>query len=192
MADKKISQLASASAPLSGTETIPLVQSGSTVKVSVADLTAGRPVSASSFTSSGSVTSQSGSMVSRTSTGGSFVLDSTIGGTENTITGLVNNGNLFGTINYVGFDHIFKYGAGEIFRCKNDGNIAVATGNVQLSTAGKGVEFPGGLIWRTGTGTPEGVVTAPVGSLFTRTDGGAGTTLYVKQTGTGNTGWAAK
>lgn len=43
-----------------------------------------------------------------------------------------------------------------------------------------------------GTGTPESAVTAPVGSLFLRTDGGAGTTLYVKQSGTGNTGWAGK
>lgn len=43
-----------------------------------------------------------------------------------------------------------------------------------------------------GTGTPEAVVTAPVGSMFLRTDGGVSTTLYVKQTGTGNTGWAAK
>ncbi|HUG46266.1 MAG TPA: hypothetical protein VMK31_07130 [Sphingomicrobium sp.] len=47
-------------------------------------------------------------------------------------------------------------------------------------------------IWTSGAGTPEGVVTAVVGSLFTRTDGGAGTTLYVKESGTGNTGWAAK
>ena len=44
----------------------------------------------------------------------------------------------------------------------------------------------------TGAGTPEGVVAAPVGTLFLRTDGGAATTLYVKETGTGNTGWAAK
>ena len=43
-----------------------------------------------------------------------------------------------------------------------------------------------------GTGAPESVVEAPVGSLYLRTDGGAGTTLYVKQSGTGNTGWAAK
>ncbi len=43
-----------------------------------------------------------------------------------------------------------------------------------------------------GDGTPEGVVTAPVGSLFRRTDGGAGTSLYVKESGTGNTGWVAK
>ena len=43
-----------------------------------------------------------------------------------------------------------------------------------------------------GTGTPEGSVTATPGALYTRSDGGAGTTLYVKETGTGNTGWVAK
>ena len=50
----------------------------------------------------------------------------------------------------------------------------------------------GGLYLSTGSGTPEGVVTAPVGSLFLRSDGGATTTLYVKTSGTGNTGWTAK
>ena len=44
----------------------------------------------------------------------------------------------------------------------------------------------------TGTGSPEGVVTANVGRLYTRTDGGASTTLYVKESGAGNTGWVAK
>lgn len=43
-----------------------------------------------------------------------------------------------------------------------------------------------------GTGTPEGVVIAPIGSTFRRTDGGSGTTLYVKESGTGNTGWVGK
>jgi hypothetical protein len=54
--------------------------------------------------------------------------------------------------------------------------------------------YPGAgtVIWTSGSGTPEGVVTAPVGSLYTRTNGGAGTTLYVKETGTGNTGWVGK
>lgn len=45
---------------------------------------------------------------------------------------------------------------------------------------------------RSGAGSPEGAVNAPVGSMWLRTDGGAGTTLYVKQSGTGNTGWAGK
>jgi hypothetical protein len=50
----------------------------------------------------------------------------------------------------------------------------------------------GAVEWTSGTGSPEGVLAAVVGSIWTRTDGGAGTTLYVKETGTGNTGWVAK
>ncbi len=43
-----------------------------------------------------------------------------------------------------------------------------------------------------GAGTPEGAATAPIGSLFLRTDGSMSTTLYVKTAGAGNTGWTAK
>jgi hypothetical protein len=49
-----------------------------------------------------------------------------------------------------------------------------------------------GVTVRSGAGSPEGVVSARVGSLYLRTDGGATTTLYVKTSGTGNTGWTAK
>lgn len=48
------------------------------------------------------------------------------------------------------------------------------------------------LYQRFGSGTPEGAVTAPVGATFNRTDGGAGTSFYVKETGSGNTGWVGK
>jgi hypothetical protein len=41
-----------------------------------------------------------------------------------------------------------------------------------------------------GSGQPS--VSAPVGSIYLRTDGGTGTTLYVKESGTGATGWVAK
>lgn len=51
---------------------------------------------------------------------------------------------------------------------------------------------PNGPRWLSGAGTPEGVVTAPVGSFFSRTNGGANTTFYVKESGAGNTGWIAK
>lgn len=40
-----------------------------------------------------------------------------------------------------------------------------------------------------GFGSPEGVVTAPGGSQYWRRDGGAGTSTYVKETVSGNTGW---
>jgi len=42
----------------------------------------------------------------------------------------------------------------------------------------------------TGSVSPEGVVTAPVGSSYTNTSGTSGQTLYVKETGSGNTGWS--
>ena len=56
MTDKTISALTGASTPLAGTEVLPIVQSGSTVKVAVSDLTAGRAVSATGLTT-GSATS---------------------------------------------------------------------------------------------------------------------------------------
>ena len=51
-----------------------------------------------------------------------------------------------------------------------------------------------GLFVRAAAGPPEGVVTATAGALYLRLNsgGGPGTTLYVKESGTGNTGWVAK
>jgi hypothetical protein len=44
-----------------------------------------------------------------------------------------------------------------------------------------------------GTGSPEGVVSAPVGSEWIRTDGATlGDFTYQKRSGTGNTGWVVK
>lgn len=80
--------------------------------------------------------------------------------------------------------------------------LAATTGGVVTSTI-NGVEklrvnangaYPGGTtsFITQGSGTPEGNVTAPVGSLYLRTDGGAGTSLYVKESGSGTTGWVGK
>ena len=52
MADTKISALPASTTPLAGTEVLPIVQSGVTKQVSIANLTAGRAVSASSVTAS--------------------------------------------------------------------------------------------------------------------------------------------
>lgn len=43
-----------------------------------------------------------------------------------------------------------------------------------------------------GTGDPNGVVTAASGSIFLRTDGGAGTSFYIKESDTGSSNWVAK
>ena len=54
MADIKISALPAATTPLAGTEVLPIVQSGVTVRVAVSNLTAGRSVSATALTITGS------------------------------------------------------------------------------------------------------------------------------------------
>jgi len=51
MADSKISALPASTTPLAGTEVLPIVQSSTTKQVSVANLTAGRTVSATTYRS---------------------------------------------------------------------------------------------------------------------------------------------
>ncbi len=51
--------------------------------------------------------------------------------------------------------------------------------------------LPSTLTWYSGTGSPEGVVTATVGCLYSDTTSGATDSLFVKKTGTGNTGWTS-
>jgi hypothetical protein len=51
----------------------------------------------------------------------------------------------------------------------------------------------GALVLTTGNGDPNGVVVGSPGALYTSTGGGAGVTLWVKESGVGtNTGWVAK
>lgn len=76
----------------------------------------------------------------------------------------------------------------------SDNTQSCATSALRWSEIYSNVLKPGAgsVKWTSGVGSPEGVVTAVVGSLYTRSDGAANTTLYVKETGTGNTGWIAK
>lgn len=70
MADKKISALTPATTPLAGTEVLPIVQGGTTVKVSAADITAGRNIGATSVTAAaGSVSAPSYTFTGSTTTG---------------------------------------------------------------------------------------------------------------------------
>jgi len=58
-----------------------------------------------------------------------------------------------------------------------------------IDNAATGLSYTAGLGI---SGSPEGVVTAPPGSTVFDLTGGAGTTLFVKESGTGNTGWTGK
>ncbi len=43
-----------------------------------------------------------------------------------------------------------------------------------------------------GYGSPEGEIVASIGSVYMRKDGAANTSIYIKESGTGATGWTAK
>lgn len=78
-------------------------------------------------------------------------------------------------------------------------SLITAVGAIDAFVPQTGGTFTGNIsvnntvaIITSGTGSPEAVVTAPIGSLYTNITGGAGTTLYVKESGVSNTGWIAK
>jgi hypothetical protein len=76
----------------------------------------------------------------------------------------------------------------------NRTNLGATTNTVVINTLSSIIIF-NGTVFTTivvGNGSPEGAIIAVVGSLFLRADGGTSTTLYVKQSGSGNTGWVAK
>jgi hypothetical protein len=123
MADKKISALTGAATPLVGTEVLPIVQSGSTVKVSVANLTAGRAVNASSLTASGNIQGDT-----------------------------VNFGTSFGQLTWDTGVAIIQGSAGKDVVIRTQGSstnrlsvgasdVTVGTGNVVIGTAAKGIDF---------------------------------------------------
>jgi hypothetical protein len=72
------------------------------------------------------------------------------------------------------------------------GSSLTDPGDTNLAVAGKIYVGGNSVFHGAGSGSPEGVVTAPVGSTWSRTNGGAGTSFYVKESGTGNTGWVGK
>lgn len=71
----------------------------------------------------------------------------------------------------------------------NDDQVAgtIEVGQVNLATGSQV------CVVRSGTGSPNGTISGNPCDLYTNTSGGAGTTLYVKESGIGNTsGWVGK
>jgi hypothetical protein len=163
MADKKISALTAASTPLAGTEVLPIVQSGSTVKVSVNNLTAGKPVSVGSLASAGSINVADNFSVNW-------------GNGNSYITG---NGAGFGLSAYVAATKIWSIdGSGAT---TFDFPVNLNNVNLVIGTAGKGIDFSAathaaGMTsellndYEEGTWTP--VVVPSSGSITTQTCSG--------------------
>ena len=80
------------------------------------------------------------------------------------------------------------------FRPVTDNAYGLGSSGNRFNNGWIGQVFTGGGTVKvtSGAGSPEGVLTANIGSFYGRSDGGAGTSLYVKESGTGNTGWVAK
>ncbi len=76
----------------------------------------------------------------------------------------------------------------------NNDTLPLGSASLRFSTlnvsGSSGINL-GGIKILSGSGSPEGVVAAPVGSFYFRTNGAAGTIMYGKELGVGTTGWQA-
>ena len=133
MADKKISALTASTTPLAGTEVLPIVQGASTVKVSVANLTAGRAVNALSATTTAGLRNTSAGSDTASTPDGLFLTD---GANKNAIVQLGASGGVSTFIFEAG-------GAGwrRVSGLLTNGNSVVDVGNLVIGTAGKGIDF---------------------------------------------------
>lgn len=170
MADKKISALTAATTPLAGTEVLPIVQSGITKQVSVANLTVGRDVA--NKTSS----VQSGTV------GGAFLNFSDTGFAASRYWKGQNDVSAYG--DYGLYQSTDNTGASYTARLYFDaaGNPTVSTGNLVIGTAGKGIDFSAnpsapGMTSELLDWYEEGTFTATRSGFVEITGGGAITSL---------------
>ena len=135
MADTKISGLTTATSPLAGSEVLPIVQSNTTKKVSVDNLTTGKDVPCSSLTSSGKV------YASQAAGTGGFNL-----GTRD------NGSSVFEFYSASGNLQLYSYSeVADVLTYTSGNGLTLNTGNLVIGTSGKGIDFSA----TSGTGTSE-------------------------------------
>jgi hypothetical protein len=129
MTNKKISALSAATTPLSGTELVPIVQSGNTVNVTVANLTVARNVDTANITAtSGGNVGGAGAVVGLAANAGCLPMAAIKGGLVSNATG-EDQGELYLQTRPVG-------AAGQILttrlRVAAAGDVIVSTGNLGI------------------------------------------------------------
>jgi len=170
MADAKISGLPASITPLAGTEVLPVVQSGVTKQVSIANVTAGREVSASSFTPSSATIPTNGLFLPATNAVG--IATNSTEKMRITATGVMYLGSLGTNLSFTNGSAVDITGSGtgiagngtnltlgawdgpmvfqagnsgsalvERMRISSAGNVSIANGNLVIGTAGKGIDF---------------------------------------------------
>jgi hypothetical protein len=174
MADTKISALPAATVPLAGTEVLPIVQGGTTDKVSVADLTAGRAVSVNTLATTGNL-----ALGGATFSAWTIYDPGTVEKTNGAFWASFTDQSRFGLNAYYAFQWVYKQNgfssqyeqtsgshkfytapsgtAGnpitytQAFTIAQGGDVTVNTGNLVIGTSGKGIDFSA----TPGTGTSE-------------------------------------
>jgi hypothetical protein len=173
MADLKISALTASTTPLAGTEVLPIVQSSTTKQVSVANLTAGRAVSATSVALNGAASALTPAFIRN----GAFSCSSfgadkqlaTFGAYNDDLT---NGGFVLSALVTDVVTEVARGGAA---------GLTVTSGNLIIGTSGNGVSFAA----TPGTGTSELLADYEEGT-FTPTltyTGGNGDLSYSQQIG---------
>ena len=154
MADKKISALTGATTPLAGSEVLPIVQGGSTVKVSVDNLTAGKSVSASAFVPTGSTVPANGMYLDTT--------NSVSIANNSARTATIRSGGIMG----LGTTPQSWYLPGDVISAQQ-----VGANTVTMSLFGNQSHFGSNFYLKTGTGNDTYINTGV--AMRYRQDGGA-------------------
>lgn len=170
MADKKISALTSASTPLAGTEVLPIVQSGATVKASVENvLTSAQPsgtanslqyLNASKISSTTTAPTYDGKTLTVIGAAGNYGLNiaartdfSVLSGqflvTDSSGSFCIYTNN--GAVTFATGATVGTNGGTERLNLSTGGNLSLSTGNLVIGTSGKGIDFSA----TPGTGTSE-------------------------------------
>ena len=135
MADKKISQLTAATTPLAGTEVLPIVQGGTTVKATVNNVLAPIQVTATRAGVNTAPTfsfhilglGEFGGVLAQSNVAGatSFTLQQGVTGVSNSGVSLRNADSAYDWLRFAAVG----------------GDVSVQTGNLVVGTAGKGIDF---------------------------------------------------
>ena len=199
MADKKISALTAASTPLAGTEVLPIVQSGATVKVAVSNLTAGRDIAATSLTTAAVQATNSGGLTLKNSSG-TTQLSLGAGGGDNITLSVATNitpanaavsisptGTGTVTINPATASTINNTSIGATTALAGRfTSVTTTTGSVVIGTSGQGIDFsvtshPAGMTSELLADYEEGTWTATLtGSTTAPTTPVTATAVYTK------------
>jgi hypothetical protein len=186
MADKKISALTGATTPLAGTEVLPIVQSGATVKVAVSDLTAGRAVATGALTTTGTLTATGQATLTAINQIALLTGSSTASaGSSTGVALLTGTGKLAWLVGaQYNVDQVLEItpstaNGGTTFSTPavtvngSTGNVGVQTGNLVIGTSGKGIDFSA----TAGTGTSELLADYEEGTWTPVDQSGAGLTF---------------